>query len=103
MANESKFFGAPKTQGATGNKRLSAQYSDAGQQYTSARAIADAFAVSIEEYPTFFRRNFIAEKLGLRYDREFALLSDALSVLKTRGLIEFDKDANQWKNLTRVG
>lgn len=97
----SKYYGAPKSTQASGNRRLSGYYGDAGQGFTSARQIADEFAVNIEEYPTFFRRAFIAEKMRLRYDRELALLSDALTVLRSRGLIEFDTNANQWKNLTR--
>lgn len=99
--NLSQYYGAPKSAQATGNKRLSSYYGDAGQGFTSARQIADEFAMNIEEYPTFFKRAFIAEKLRLRYDRERALLSDALTVLRSRGLVEFDQNSNQWKNLTR--
>lgn len=100
-SNLAKYYGAPKTAQATGNKRLSSYYGDAGQGFTSARQIADEFASNIDEYPTFFRRSFIAEKMRLRYDRELALLSDALTVLRSRNLIEFDANSNQWKNLAR--
>jgi hypothetical protein len=101
-SNLAKYYGAPKTGQVTGNKRLSGYYGDAGQGFTSARQIADEFAMNIEEYPTFFRRSFIAEKLRLRHDRELSLLSDALTVLRTRNLIVFDVNANQWKNLSRT-
>lgn len=100
--NLSNYYGAPKTTQATGNRRLSAYYGDAGQGFTSARQIADEFAANIDEYPTFFKRAFIVEKMRLRYDRELALLSDALTVLRSRGLIEFDVNSNQWKNLARL-
>lgn len=99
--NLSTYYGAPKSTQVTGNRRLAGYYGDAGQGFTSAQQIANEFAANIDEYPTYFRRAFIAEKMRLRYDRELALLSDALTVLRTRGLIEFDVHANQWKNLTR--
>ena len=97
----SAYYGAPKTAQTTGNKRLSGYYGDAGQGYTSARQIADEFAANMDQYPTSFRRSLIVEKLRLRYNREISLLSDALHVLETRGLIQFDRSINQWKNMTR--
>ena len=82
-----------------GNRRLSEYYGDRGQGYVSARQVADEFAVMLPELPRYFRRNFIAEKLQMKYDRELALLSDALSLLSTRGLISFSQENNQWENL----
>ncbi len=100
--NLAKYYGAPSsTKPVSGNRRLSAYYGDAGQGYVNSRQIADAVAVNIGEYPRFFRRQVIAEKLRLRFQREFSLLSDALTVLRSRGLIEFDTNSNQWKNLAR--
>lgn len=94
----SAYYGGKKT----GNRRLSEYYGDKGEGYTSASQVADVFAANIEDYPTYFRRNIIAEKLKMSHDRELALLSDALSVLQTRGLIEFDSNSNQWKNMSRA-
>jgi len=81
------------------NRRLSEYYGDRGQGYTSAREVAAAFGDILQELPRFFRRSEIAERLRLRHDRELALLSDALSVLATKGLIKFSPENNQWENL----
>lgn len=98
--NLSRYYGGGGSgRKPTGNRRLSEYYGDKGQGYTSASQVASAFAANIDQYPRYFKRNFIAEKLRMSHDRELALLSDALSVLETRGLIKFDKGANQWKNL----
>lgn len=67
----------------------------------SARQIANTFKANMDTYPRRFRRELIAEKLRFRHPREYALLSDALWVLKNEGLISWDPDAKQWTNLTR--
>ncbi len=92
------YYGAPVK---TGNRRLSAYYGDQGQGFTTAQQISDVFAGNLEEYPSWFRRAFIIKKLGLKYQRELALLSDALYNLQLKGLIEFDHSHNKWKNMTR--
>lgn len=85
----------------TGNKKLSQYYADQGQGFTDARQIADAIAANIDEYPRGFTRSFVKDKLRLKYDREFGLLSDALYVLKQRGLVEYDHNSSEWRNLQR--
>lgn len=97
----SQYYGAKAGVKTTGNKRLSEFYGDKGQGYTSARQIADEFAANMDEYPRLFRRSFIADKLRLGHDRELSLLSDALYTLRRKGLIEFDPETNQWKNLQK--
>lgn len=82
-----------------GNRRLIGKASDEGQEYTSASSIADAFMADISEYPRYFRRSFIGQKLDLKHEREWALLSDVLYVLQKRGLIRFSTDNNSWENL----
>lgn len=84
-----------------GARELRGRATESGQEYTSAREIADAFSAHIEEYPRRFRRGFIAEKLRFSHAREYRLLSDALWTLKQRGTITFDRDSNMWENVTR--
>jgi len=51
--------------------------------------------------PRLFSREHAAQILRLKEDREFSLLSDAFSMLKAKGTIEFDRKRNLWENKTK--